>query len=131
MSRKAENMSEKIYTNAAPEPIGPYSQGIRAGAVCYLSGQVPIDPATGDLVEGGIAEQTEQVCKNIKALVEAAGGTMESVVKAGCYLTNMGDFAAFNEVYARYFTGEPARFCVAVGALPKGALVEIETTAVI
>ena len=124
-------MSEKIYTNTAPEPIGPYSQGIRAGEVCYLSGQVPIDPATGELVAGGIAEQTEQACKNVKALVEAAGGTMDNIVKAGCFLLTMDDFAAFNEVYARYFTSEPARFCVAVAGLPKGALVEIETTAVI
>jgi len=122
-------MPEKIYTAAAPEPIGPYSQAIRVGKMVHLSGQVPIDPATGALAPGGIAEQTEQVCKNLGAVLEAADLGFAHVVKTSCYLADMDDFAAFNTVYARYFTSEPARACVAVKELPKGARVEIEAIA--
>ena len=97
----------------------------------YTSGQIAIDPATGNMVEGGIVEQTEQVCKNVKALLEAAGTSIDKVVKTTCFLADMADFAAFNEVYAKYFTGKPARSCVAVKTLPKGALAEIDTVGVL
>lgn len=122
-------MADKIYSGAAPEPLGPYSQAIRAGNTVWLSGQVPIDPATGELVTGGIAEQTEQACKNVRAVLQAAQLSFDDVVKTTCYLADMGDFVAFNEVYARYFSSEPARACVAVKTLPKAALVEIESIA--
>ncbi|MCL2655024.1 MAG: RidA family protein [Coriobacteriia bacterium] len=123
-------MAEKIYTPAAPEPIGPYSQAVRVGMTVYLSGQTPIDPATGELAGAGIAEQTEQVCKNLGAVLEAADLSFNDVVKANCYLLDMGDFAAFNEVYARYFVSEPARACVAARELPKAGRVEVEAIAV-
>ncbi|MCL2882317.1 MAG: RidA family protein [Coriobacteriia bacterium] len=124
-------MAEKIYTNAAPEPIGPYSQAIRVGNIVYLSGQIPIDPATGALVAGDIEAQTEQVCTNLGAVLEAAGLNFDDVVKTSCFLADMDDFAAFNEVYARYFISEPARAAVAVKTLPKNARVEIELVAVV
>ena len=114
-------------TNNAPGAIGPYSQAIIAGGMVYTSGQIAIDPATGNMVEGGVREQTEQVCKNVKALLEASGTSIEKVVKTTCFLADMADFAAFNEIYAGYFTGKPARSCVAVKTLPKGALVEVDT----
>ena len=116
-----------ISTKNAPGAIGPYSQAIVTGGMVYTSGQIAIDPATGNMVEGGIVEQTEQVCKNVKALLEAAGTSIDKVVKTTCFLADMADFAAFNEVYAKYFTGKPARSCVAVKTLPKGALAEIDT----
>ena len=118
-----------ISTTAAPGAIGPYSQGWTAGDFVFTSGQIPVDPATGAAPEG-IAAQAEQSCKNVAAILEAAGVTLESVVKTTCFLADMGDFGAFNEVYAKYFTSKPARSCVAVKDLPKGALCEIEAIAV-
>jgi len=119
-----------ISTTNAPGAIGPYSQGWTVGSFVFASGQIPVDPATG-LIPEGITAQTEQSCRNVAAIMEAAGTTMENVVKTTCFLADMGDFAAFNEVYARYFTSKPARSCVAVKALPKGVLCEIEAIAVI
>lgn len=116
-----------VSTTKAPGAIGPYSQAIIAGGMVYTSGQIAIDPATGSMVEGGVAEQTEQVCKNVKALLEAAGTSIDKVVKTTCFLADMADFAAFNEIYAKYFTSKPARSCVAVKTLPKGALAEVDT----
>lgn len=120
---------EKIFTQQAPAAIGPYSQAVRTGSLVYTSGQIPIDPATGAIEAPDIAGQTEQVMKNLQAVLEAAGSSLDRAVKTLCFLKNMDDFAAFNEVYARYFTGKPARSCVAVAALPKGALVEVEVVA--
>ncbi len=117
-----------IATTNAPGAIGPYSQAWVIGDCVYSSGQIPVDPATGTIPEG-IAAQTEQSCKNVAAIMEAAGLTMENVFKTTCFLADMGDFAAFNEVYAKYFTSKPARSCVAVKALPKGVLCEIEAIA--
>ena len=117
-----------IATNKAPGAIGPYSQGWVVGDMVFASGQIPVDPATGNVPEG-IAAQTEQSCKNVAALMEAAGCTMENVVKTTCFLADIADFAAFNEVYAKYFTSKPARSCVAVKDLPKGVLCEIEAIA--
>lgn len=122
-------MNQIISTPAAPAAIGPYSQAIQAGDLLLLSGTMPIDPATGALAEPKIEAQAEQVMKNIGAVLEAAGYTFADAVKTTCFLADMGDFAAFNEIYARYFTGKPARSCVAVKALPKGALVEVEAIA--
>lgn len=116
-----------VSTNNAPGAIGPYSQAVIAGGMVYTSGQIAINPATGNMVEGGVKEQTEQVCKNVEALLEAAGTSIEKVVKTTCFLADMADFAVFNEIYAGYFTGRPARSCVAVKTLPKGALVEVDT----
>ena len=118
-----------ISTNKAPGAIGPYSQGWVVGDFVYTSGQIPVDPASGE-VPAGIAAQAEQSCKNVAAILEAAGTTLEGVVKTTCFLADMGDFAAFNEVYAKYFTSNPARSCVAVKDLPKGVLCEIEAVAV-
>jgi len=115
-----------VQTNAAPAAIGPYSQAMITGNLVYTSGQISLSPEGGEIVGTSITEQTEQVCKNMKAVLEAAGSSLEKVVKTTCFLADMGDFAAFNEVYAKYFTGKPARSCVAVSALPRGALVEIE-----
>ena len=117
-----------IATNNAPGAIGPYSQGWVVGEFVYTSGQIPVDPATGAIPEG-IAAQAEQSCKNVGAILEAAGSSLEQVFKTTCFLVDMGDFAAFNEVYARYFTTKPARSCVAVKDLPKGVLCEIEAIA--
>ena len=122
-------MSKTVYTTNAPEAIGPYTQAKVVGNLVFTSGQIPIDPATGDVVEGDIYEQAHQSCKNIKAILEEAGTSLENVVKTTCFLADMGDFAAFNEVYAEYFTGKPARSCVAVKTLPKNVLVEIEAIA--
>ena len=122
-------MNQIISTPAAPAAIGPYSQAIQAGGLLFLSGTMPIDPATGALAEPQIAAPAEQVMKNIGAVLQAAGCTFEDVVKTTCFLADMADFAAFNEIYARYFTGKPARSCVAVKSLPKGALVEVEVIA--
>ena len=123
-------MKTVITTTAAPGAIGPYSQAIEANGLVFVSGQIPLDPATGAFVPGGVEVQAEQLLKNLKAVLEAAGCSLADVVKTTVFLTNMGDFAAVNEVYARFFTAEcPARSAVQVGALPKGALVEIEAIA--
>lgn len=118
-----------INTNKAPGAIGPYSQGFEVNGLIFTSGQIPVNPKTGD-VPDGIAAQAEQSCKNVKAILEAAESELANVFKTTCFLVNMGDFAAFNEVYARYFTSKPARSCVAVKELPKGVLCEIEAIAV-
>ena len=120
---------EKVYTPNAPAAIGPYSQAMKVGALLYTSGQIPIDPATGNIEATDIEGQTEQVCKNLGAVLEAAGTNFEKVVKTTCFLADMGDFAAFNGIYAKYFTGKPARSCVAVKTLPKNGLVEVELIA--
>lgn len=122
-------MSKVVHTSNAPEAIGPYSQAIVTGNMVFTSGQIPINPATGAVEAVTIQEQTEQACKNISAVLEAAGSSMEKVVKTVCFLRNMEDFAAFNEVYAKYFVSKPARSCVAVRELPKGVLVEVEAIA--
>lgn len=118
-----------LETKKAPGAIGPYSQGFEVNGVVYTSGQIPVDPKNGEVPEG-IAAQAEQSCKNVGAILEAAGSGFERVFKTTCFLADMGDFAAFNEVYARYFVSKPARSCVAVKALPKGVLCEIEAIAV-
>ena len=122
-------MSKVIYTPDAPAAIGPYSQAIVAGNLVFTSGQIPINPATGNVEAVTIEEQAEQVCKNLAAVLTAAGTSLEKVVKTTCFLSDMGDFAAFNGVYAKYFTGKPARSCVAVKTLPKNVLVEVEAIA--
>ena len=124
------DMAEIISTQNAPAAIGPYSQAVKANGMLYTSGQIGIVPATGELAEGGLAAQAEQVMKNLAAVFAAAGTGFEKAVKTTCYLADMADFAAFNEVYARYFVGKPARSCFAVKGLPKGALCEIEAIAV-
>ena len=118
-----------VYTKNAPAAIGPYSQAIVTNGLVFTSGQIAINPETGAVEAQTVTEQTEQVCKNIKAVLEASGSSLEKVVKTVCFLRDMGDFAAFNEVYAKYFTGKPARSCVAVKELPKNVLVEIDTVA--
>jgi 2-iminobutanoate/2-iminopropanoate deaminase len=121
---------EIIKTKRAPEAIGPYSQAVRAGGFVFASGQIPIDPATGQFVAGGIAEQTEQVLRNLSAVLEAAGTGLDRVVKTTVYLADMGDFAAMNEVYGRYFAVDaPARATVEAARLPRDARVEIEVIA--
>ncbi len=120
---------EYVATNNAPGAIGPYSQAVKANGMLFTSGQIAINPATGNVDAVTIEEQTEQVCKNLCAVVEAAGTTMDKVVKTVCFLADINDFAAFNEVYGRYFTSKPARSCVAVKALPKGVLCEVELIA--
>ena len=119
---------EKVTTSNAPAAIGPYSQAMKVGNLVFCSGQIPVNPATGNIPET-IAEQAEQSCKNIKGLVEAAGSSMDKVVKTTCFLSDINDFAAFNEVYAKYFTSNPARSCVAVKDIPKGVKCEIEAIA--
>ena len=118
-----------VETSRAPGAIGPYSQGYEAGGFVFTSGQIPLDPDTG-AIPAGIEAQAEQSCKNVGAILEAAGSGYDRVVKTTCFLADMGDFAAFNEVYARYFTSRPARSCVAVKDLPKGVLCEVEAIAV-
>lgn len=118
-----------IYTDKAPAAIGPYSQAYEANGMVFTSGQIPVDPATGAVPEG-IAAQAKQSCENVGAVLAAAGAGFEKVIKTTCFLADMGDFAAFNEVYAQFFTSKPARSCVAVKALPKGVLCEIEAIAV-
>lgn len=122
-------MSERVYTKNAPDAIGPYSQAVRANGLVFTSGQIPINPATGTIEAQTITEQTQQVCKNLKAVLEASGSDVTRVVKTTCFLADMADFAAFNEVYATYFTSKPARSCVAVKTLPKNVLVEVEAIA--
>lgn len=117
-----------IETKNAPGAIGPYSQGFISNGFVFTSGQIPVNPATGEVPEG-ITEQAEQSCKNVGALLEAAGSGFDKVVKATCFLADMADFAAFNEVYAKYFISKPARSCVAAKELPKGVLCEIEVIA--
>ncbi len=119
----------KIHTDNAPAAIGPYSQAIVYGDLVFTSGQIPINPASGNVEAEGIAAQTEQVMKNLDAVLTTAGASFESAIKTTCFLADMSDFAAFNEVYARYFTEKPARSCVAVKTLPKGVLVEVEVIA--
>jgi reactive intermediate/imine deaminase len=121
----------KISTQAAPKAVGHYSQGISIGSLTFVSGQTPIDPATGALAEGGIQAQAEQACKNVQAVLEAAGSSMEQVIKTTCFLLDMADFQTFNAVYERYFVSRPARSCVAVKALPKESLCEIEAIATV
>lgn len=124
-------MLRKISTDKAPAAIGPYSQGIIVNGMLFASGQIPINPATGEIEGADITAQAELVCKNIGALLEEAGTDYTRVVKTTCFLADMGDFAAFNEVYAKYFTEKPARSCVAVKTLPKNVLCEVEIIAAV
>ena len=122
-------MSNKVETNKAPKAIGPYSQAVVVGNLIFTSGQIPLNPETGVLVGNDIKEQTHRVCLNLKAVLEASGASLENAVKTVCYLSDMTNFSEFNEVYAQYFTQKPARSCVAVKELPKGALVEVDVVA--
>lgn len=122
-------MSQKVQTDKAPAAIGPYSQAVLAGNLVFTSGQIPLNPESG-LIEGqNITEQTHRVCKNLETVLTAAGSSLKKTVKTVCFLSNMADFTAFNQVYAQYFTEKPARSCVAVKDLPKGALVGVEVIA--
>lgn len=118
-----------VHTNDAPAAIGPYSQAIKVNGLVFTSGQIAINPATNAVEAEGIEAQTHQICKNLKAVLEEAGASLEKAVKTVCFLADMADFSKFNEVYGQYFTGKPARSCVAVKALPKGVLAEIEVIA--
>ena len=120
---------KKVETKMAPAAIGPYSQATEVGNLIFTSGQIPLNPETGVLEGTEIKEQTHRVCKNLKAVLEASGTSLKKAVKTTCFLSNMDDFAKFNEVYSEYFTEKPARSCVAVKELPKGALVEVEVIA--
>jgi len=122
-------MQKKIETDKAPKAIGPYSQAIQAGSFVFTSGQIPLDPVTNNIEETTIEGQTERVILNLQAVLEAAGMTLDNVVKTTCYLQNMSDFAAFNAVYAKFFTAQPARSCIAAKELPRGVLVEIDVVA--
>ena len=122
-------MLKKIATDKAPSAIGPYSQAIVFGNMLFTSGQIPINPQTGNIEATTITEQTEQVMKNLGAVLSAAGSSFEHAIKTTCFLADMGDFAAFNEVYGKYFTSKPARSCVAVKTLPKNVLCEVEVVA--
>ena len=124
-------MVKKISTDKAPAAIGPYSQGIIANGFLFASGQIAIDPATGEINGSDIVTQAEQVMKNVGALLEEAGTGYANVVKTTCFLADMGDFGTFNEIYAKYFTEKPARSCVAVKTLPKNVLCEVEVIAVV
>jgi 2-iminobutanoate/2-iminopropanoate deaminase len=125
-------MMRKIETGKAPAAIGPYSQGILAGDLLFTSGQIPLDPATGSMVAGGIRAETKQVFENLKAVLEAGGASLKDVVKTTVFLSDLSDFSQMNEVYATYFAGEPpARSTVGVAALPRGAKVEIEAVAMV
>ena len=124
-------MLKYIDTKNAPAAIGPYSQGIVFNGIAFFSGSIPLSPETGEVVGTTIEEQTEQVMQNIKALLESQGAEFTDVIKTTCFLADMSDFAAFNEIYAKYFTGKPARSCVAVKALPKGVLCEVEAIAAV
>ena len=124
-------MLKYVDTKNAPAAIGPYSQGIILNGIAFFSGQIPLSPETGEVVGTTIEEQTEQVMQNVKALLESQGASFTDVVKTTCFIADMGDFAAFNEIYAKYFTGKPARSCVAVKNLPKGVLCEVETIAAV
>ncbi len=118
-----------VSTNQAPAAIGPYSQAKIVGNLIFTSGQIPVNPVSGNVEADDISGQTEQSCKNVKALLEAAGSSIDKVIKTVCFLADINDFAAFNAVYAKYFTSSPARSCVAVKDIPKGCLVEIEAIA--
>lgn len=131
LPKEEEERMKKVSTDKAPAAIGPYSQGIIAGGFLYASGQIPINPATGEIEGADITSQTDLVCRNIGEILKAAGTDYEHVVKTSCFLAEMGDFAAFNGVYEKYFTGKPARSCVAVKQLPKSVLCEIEIIAYI
>lgn len=120
---------EKIYTKNAPDAIGPYSQAVKVGNLLFTSGQIAINPASGQVEASDIEGQTEQVCKNLCAILEAVGASADNVVKTTCFLADMADFAAFNGVYGKYFVSKPARSCVAVKTLPKNVLVEVEVIA--
>ena len=122
-------MSEKVYTKNAPDAIGPYSQAVKAGGFVFTSGHIAINPATGNVEADTIEGQTEQVMKNLKAVLEEAGSSLDKAVKTVCFLADMGDFAAFNAIYGQYFTSKPARSCVAVKTLPKNVLCEVEVIA--
>ena len=122
-------MLEKVYTKNAPDAIGPYSQAVKCGNLIFTSGQIAINPARGSVEADTIEGQTEQICKNLTAVLEAAGTSMEKVVKTTCFLSDMADFAAFNEIYGRYFVSKPARSCVAAKQLPKNVLAEVEVIA--
>ena len=122
-------MSKKIKTASAPAAIGPYTQAIVSGNLVFTSGQIPLSPVSGSVEAKTVEGQTEQVCKNLAAVLEAAGSSIDRAVKTTCFLADMADFAAFNEVYAQYFTSKPARSCVAAKSLPRGVLVEIEVIA--
>lgn len=124
-------MLKYVDTKNAPAAIGPYSQGIIVNGIAFFSGQIPLSAETGEVVGTTIEEQTEQVMKNVAALLESQNASFTDVVKTTCFLADMGDFAAFNEIYAKYFTGKPARSCVAVKELPKGVLCEVETIAAV
>ena len=120
---------EKVYTKKAPEALGPYTQAMKSGNLVFTSGQIAINPATNAVDAVTIEEQTEQVCKNLSAVLEEAGTSLEKAVKTTCFLSDMADFAAFNGIYGKYFTSKPARSCVAVKQLPKNVLVEVEVIA--
>ncbi|MGI6725544.1 MAG: RidA family protein [Christensenellales bacterium] len=122
-------MGQSVHTQDAPQAIGPYSQAVISGGMVYTSGQIPLDPVSGNVVDGGIREQTTQVLDNLKAVLAAAGSGLDKVVKTTCFLTDMSHFQEFNTVYAGYFPGKPGRSCVAVRQLPKGVLVEVEAIA--
>ena len=122
-------MLEKIETDKAPKAIGPYTQAIKVGNFVFTSGQIALDPVTNNVVETTVEGQTNRVINNLAAVLEAAGSSLDKVIKTTCFLQNMSDFAAFNEVYAKYFTGKPARSCVAARELPRGVLVEIDVVA--
>jgi 2-iminobutanoate/2-iminopropanoate deaminase len=122
-------MIQKVHTDQAPAAIGPYSQAVVAGELIFTSGQIALNPETGLLEGETVTEQTHRVCRNLQAVLTAAGSSLKHTLKTVCYLSDMADFAAFNEVYAQYFTEKPARSCVAAKALPKGALVEVEVIA--
>ncbi len=122
-------MAEKVYTKNAPDAIGPYSQAIKAGGFVFTSGQIAINPASGNVEADTIEGQTEQVMKNLSAVLTEAGSSLEKAVKTVCFLADMNDFAAFNEIYGKYFTSKPARSCVAVKTLPKNVLCEVEVIA--
>lgn len=122
---------EKIHANGAPEAIGPYSQAVKIGGTVYTSGQIAINPATGNIEADDIKGQTRQVMENLTAVLEAAGSSCDKALKTTCFLADINDFAEFNDIYGEYFTSKPARSCVAVKALPKGALVEVEVIAAV
>ena len=122
-------MSSIVHTDKAPAAIGPYSQAVISGSLVFTSGQIAINPQSGEVEATDIVSQTEQVMKNLGEVLKAAGSDYTKAVKTTCFLKDMGDFAAFNEIYGRYFTGKPARSCVAAAALPKGVLVEVEVIA--
>lgn len=125
-------MKEIISTKESPAAVGPYSQAVKHGNLLFTSGQIPLDPASGEVVDGDITVQTTRVMDNLVAILKAGGASVDSVIKTTCFLDNIADFAAFNAVYAKYFTGEaPARSCVAVDKLPKNVLLEVEAVAIV